>query len=74
MQALTSFFQHYLATYDAYLHSAIIYQVMFIYVIFMATAIYFMAKYNKFQYFFHVLMIALIPSSAVYTWTFWSLW
>ena len=74
MNAITSFPSHYMATYALYLQSPLIYQVMFVYVIFMATAIYLMAKYNKFQYSFHVLMAALIPTSAIYTYTFWSLW
>ncbi len=74
MQALTSFFSHYIATYDAYLHSAIIYQVLFAYCAFMSAVIYFMAKKNDFRYFLHILFGAITTSSVIYTWTFWSLW
>ena len=75
MQALTSFFQHYLVTYNAYLHSAIIYQTLVVYAVFMTLAITYMVKVLKsFEYFLPVLFGAVTASSVVYTWTFWSLW
>ena len=74
MQSILNFLSHYVTTYSLYLQSPIIWQVLFIYVVFMTLAIAFMFKKNKFEYFFPVLFAALIPSSCVYTYTFWSLW
>ena len=74
MQAIISFLQHYIATYQAYLASPIIWQVLFVYVLVMTVAIYIMAKKNDFTHFLAVLFSAITASSVVYTYTFWSLW
>ena len=74
MQAITSFLRHYIATYQAYLASPIIYQVLFIYAAVMTVAIYVMVKKNDFTHFLTVLFSAITATSVVYTYTFWSLW
>ena len=74
MNAIINFLHHYATTYDAYLHSAIIYQVLFAYCVFMSAVIYFMVKKNDFRYFLHILFGAITASSCVYTYTFWSKW
>jgi len=74
MQTITSFLQHYIATYQAYLASPIIYQVLFVYVAVMTVTIYVMGKKNDFTHFLTVLFSAITASSVVYTYTFWSLW
>ena len=74
MNAITSFLSHYMATYNAYLHSPVIYQVLFVYCLFMSAVIYFMVKKNDFRHFLPILFGAITASSCVYTYTFWSLW
>ena len=74
MNAITNFLSHYMATYNAYLHSPVIYQVLFAYCVFMSAVIYFMTKKNDFTHFLPILFGAITASSCVYTYTFWSLW
>ena len=74
MNAILDFLSHYSATYALYLQSPIIYQTLFLYCVFMAAVIYFMAKKNDFRYFLPILFGAITASSCVYTYTFWSLW
>ena len=74
MNAITNFVWHYIATYQAYLASPVIYQVLFAYCVFMSAVIYFMVKKNDFSHFLTILFGAITVSSCVYTYTFWSLW
>lgn len=75
MQFIINFFQHYAATYDAYLHSAIIYQTLAVYAVWMTLVITYMVKVSKsFKYFLPILFASITASSCVYTYTFWSLW
>lgn len=74
MQAITGFVSHYITTYQAYLASSIIWQVLVTYIVVVTTGILLLNKYNKFQYFFHFLISTVTAASVVCTYTFWSLW
>ena len=75
MQSIISFLQHYIATYQAYFASPIIWQTLAVYLVWMTLVITYMVKVSKsFKYFLPILFASITASSCVYTYTFWSLW
>ena len=74
MQAIISFFAHYMTTYAAYLASPSVWIACAVYVAFMTLAIIVMVKLNKFENFTTVLFGAIAVLSFTNAYTFISLW